>query len=85
MQKAIHIKYPESLANALKLSHEDFEKEIKMSSLVKLYEMGKISSGTAAKVLGVSRMDFLDRLYEYKVSQFGYSNLDEVNEDIENA
>jgi predicted HTH domain antitoxin len=85
MQKAIHIKYPESLANALKLSHEDFEKEIKMSSLVKLYEMGKVSSGTAAEVLGLSRMEFLDRLSEYKVSQFGYSNFDEVNEDIKNA
>jgi predicted HTH domain antitoxin len=67
MQKAIHVKYPESLANDLKLSHEDFEKEIKMSSLVKLYEMGKISSGTAAKVLEVSRIEFLDGLDAYKV------------------
>ncbi|SHJ10434.1 Uncharacterised protein family (UPF0175) [Tangfeifania diversioriginum] len=85
MEKAIHIKYPESLANALKLSPENFEKEIKMSSLVKLYEMGKISSGVAAKVLGIARIDFLDQLSNYKVSQLGYSNLDEVNEDIENA
>lgn len=85
MQKAIHVKYPESLASALKLNTKDFEKEMKMSSLVKLYEMGKISSGTAAEVLGLSRIEFLDQLANYKVSLFDFSSLDEVNEDIANA
>lgn len=36
MSGAIKISYPESLANSLKLSYKAFEKEIKMSSLVKL-------------------------------------------------
>ncbi|MBN2636827.1 MAG: UPF0175 family protein [Prolixibacteraceae bacterium] len=85
MQKAIHVKYPESLATALKLNTEEFEKEMKMSSLVKLYELGKVSSGTAAKVLGISRVEFLDQLIKYKVSLFNFSGLDEVNEDISNA
>jgi predicted HTH domain antitoxin len=85
MQKAIHVKYPESLATALKLNTEEFEKEMKMSSLVKLYELGRVSSGTAAKVLGISRIDFLDQLANYKVSLFNFSGLDEVNEDIANA
>jgi predicted HTH domain antitoxin len=85
MQNAICVEYPESLASLLKLSTKDFENEMKMSSLVKLYEMGKISSGTAADVLGISRIDFLEQLAKYKVSLFGFSGLDEVNEDISNA
>jgi predicted HTH domain antitoxin len=85
MQKAIHVKYPESLASTLRLNTKDFEREMRMSSLVKLYEMGKISSGTAAKVLGISRIEFLDHLDKYKVSLFGFSSLDEVNEDIANS
>lgn len=85
MQKAIHVKYPESLASSLKLNTKDFEREMKMNSLVKLYELGKISSGTAAEVLGISRIEFLDQLAKYKVSIFGFSSLDEVNEDIGNA
>ena len=84
MPKMINIQYPESLANSLKLNDEDFKKEMKMASLVKLYEIGKISSGTAAKVLGVSRVDFLDNLAKYKVSVFNYDS-SELNEDISNA
>lgn len=58
MQGVINIEYPESLANALKLNNEEFASEMKRSSLVKLYELGKVSSGVAAKVLGLSRLDF---------------------------
>lgn len=85
MQRAIQISYPESLANSLKLNLKDFETEIKMSAMAKLFELGKISSGTAAKVMGVSRVEFLDQLASYQVSSLQYSNLDELNEDIANA
>ena len=85
MRKMINIEYPESLANSLKLSSKDFEKEIKMSSMVKLFELGKVSSGTAAKVLGLSRLDFLDHIANYKVSVFNYNDLNDLNEDIANA
>lgn len=85
MAKAINVKYPASLANRLKLSTQEFENEVKMSSLVKLFEIGKVSSGTAAKVLGISRIEFLNQLAKYNVSLFSYSNMDEVREDILNA
>ncbi len=81
----IKIEYPESLANTLRLSGKDFETEIKTSSLVKLYELGKISSGVAAKVLGLSRIDFLELLAKYNVSVFGTYDLNNLNEDIANA
>ena len=74
MKGVIKIEYPNYLANSLKLSNEDFEKEMKISSLIKLYELGKVSSGIAAKVLGINRLDFLELLSEYKVSTFGYND-----------
>ncbi len=85
MEKVIRIEYPESLANSLKMSAKDFEREIKTSSLVKLYELGKISSGIAAKTLGISRLDFLDLLGTYKVSLFGQHDVSELNDDVLNA
>jgi predicted HTH domain antitoxin len=85
MEGMIKIEYPESLANTLKLSGKDFESEMKTSSLVKLYELGKISSGVASRVLGVSRLDFLELLAKYNVSVLGAYDINDLNEDIANA
>ncbi|WP_016778031.1 UPF0175 family protein [Anaerophaga thermohalophila] len=85
MKGIINIEYPKYLANNLGLSEKDFQSEIKISSMVKLYELGRISSGIAAQVLGLSRVDFLDLLARYNVSVFGGYNTDEINEDIANA
>jgi predicted HTH domain antitoxin len=53
--------------------------------LVKLYELGKVSSGVAASVLGLSRLEFLELLSKYKVSVLGAYDLDDLKEDIANA
>lgn len=85
MEGIISIEYPESLANTLRLSGKDFESEIKTSSLVKLFELGRVSSGVAAKVLGLSRLNFLELLARYNVSVLGGYDADDLNEDIANA
>jgi len=85
MKGVINIEYPQSLANILKLSEKDFESEMKTNSLVKLFELGKVSSGVAAKILGLSRIDFLELLSKYKVSVLSQYNVDDLKEDIANA
>ncbi|MCF8390366.1 MAG: UPF0175 family protein [Bacteroidales bacterium] len=85
MKGMINIEYPESLANSLRLSGKDFESEMKTSALIKLYELGRVSSGVAARVLGLSRLDFLELLAKYKVSVLGGYDTDDLNEDISNA
>lgn len=85
MKGTIKIEYPESLANTLRLSGKDFASEMKISSLVKLFELGKVSSGVAAGVLGLSRLDFLELLAKYNVSVLGGYDTDDLNEDIANA
>lgn len=85
MKGMIKIEFPESLANTLRLSGKDFASEMKISSLVKLFELGKVSSGVAARVLGLSRLDFLELLAKYNVSVLGGYDTDDLNEDIANA
>lgn len=85
MERQLVISYPESLANTLKLGDAEFEREMRTISLLKLYELGKISSGMAAKILGINRIDFLDKMGTYKVSIFGYRDEDDLAEDIANA
>lgn len=82
MAEPILIDYPEFLANSMRLNKEDFGREIKISSLVKLFEMGKVSSGTAARVLNISRLEFLELLEKYKVS---FLHVEDIKKDLGNA
>jgi predicted HTH domain antitoxin len=51
-----------------------------MAAAAKLYEMGRLSTGTAARLAGVLRSVFLTRMADYGVDTF---NLDETDLDEE--
>ncbi|WP_419662646.1 conserved uncharacterized protein, UPF0175 [Desulfosarcina variabilis str. Montpellier] len=57
--KTITIEYPEAIPAVLNISPEIFEKEAKLALAVKLYELGRLTSGQAAKLASVNRVDFL--------------------------
>ena len=82
MSKIISIEYPDYLANSMRMNKSQFGREIKISGLVKLFELGKISSGTASKVLEISRIDFLELLTKYNVE---FLNVEDLSEDLQNA
>jgi predicted HTH domain antitoxin len=50
----------------------------------KLYEDGRLSSGQAAELTGLSKRAFIEVLGKYNVSIFGDS-LDDLKSDIANA
>lgn len=50
--------------------------EISMILASRLYETGKITSGQAAEMVGLSKRAFIELLGKYNVSVFGYT-LDE--------
>lgn len=83
--KQISIEYPERLAFSLKMKKKEFQDEIKTISLVKLYELGKISSGMAADLLSMGRVEFLELLKKYNVSYFYDGYEDELESDLANA
>jgi hypothetical protein len=53
------IDYPESIPASLNLSPESFEEEARTALAMKLYEMGRLTSGQAAELAGISRVEFL--------------------------
>ncbi|MBC7911612.1 MAG: UPF0175 family protein [Pyrinomonadaceae bacterium] len=66
---------------ALKQSPEEAAQTVRFAAAVKLYEIGKLSSGAAASLAGVPRAVFLSRLSDYNVATFQLTE-EELKEDL---
>lgn len=67
MPHQLTIEYPETLPDVLGRSREQFEQEAKWAMAIKLFELKRLSSGTAAALIGVDRVTFLLKLADYEV------------------
>jgi predicted HTH domain antitoxin len=61
---------PDDSLLSLKLSDEAASAEIRLAASVKLYELGRLSSGAAARLAGIPRPLFLSKLSDYGVDTF---------------
>ena len=81
----IQVSFPEELGFALKMHEPEFANEMRRLAIVKLYELGKLSSGKAAQLLGISRLAFLELAGTYQVSILGNANANQIEQDLLNA
>lgn len=81
---ALQISYPAELSQMLQRPPEVLEQQMKFMLAAKLYELGDIGSGYAAKLAGMERVEFLEQLGSIQVSVLNYG-LDELEREIEGA
>ncbi|HEX8681059.1 MAG TPA: UPF0175 family protein [Ardenticatenaceae bacterium] len=80
----VTIPYPPEVRQALQQEPDEFEAEARLLLAVKLYEIGRLSTGLAARLAGVPRGEFIFLLKRYNLSPFG-EYPDELEDDLANA
>jgi predicted HTH domain antitoxin len=77
----LKIKYPVGFEHAVHMTKEEMEQHIRLMAALKMFELGKISSGKAAELAGMSRAEFLEACGRYRISIFNYPD-EEIGEEI---
>jgi predicted HTH domain antitoxin len=68
MVRTLMIPYDDSVLLESSLPQADFEREAKLLLAAKLFEIGRLSSGKAAELCGMGRVEFLLSLKRVGVS-----------------
>ncbi len=68
--QTVSIDVPAKVLLAEKTDAVAFVREMRVLAAVKLYELGRLSSGRAAELAGMPRIEFLLNLGRYKVCPF---------------
>ena len=78
------IEYPDSLPDSLQMRPEEFEEEARLAMAVKLFERARLSSGQAAGLVGMTRLEFLGELKRFGVSAIQVDP-EELQQELRNA
>ena len=84
----LNIKYPAGFEHAVHMTKEEIEQHIRLMAALKMFELGKISSGKASELAGMSRSEFLEACGRYRVSIFNYPDEEaetEIKKDLDTA
>ena len=68
----LQLNVPEGFAQAVHVTQAELEGQIRLMAALKMFELGKLSSGKAAELAGVSRVEFFDLCGRYQAPIIQY-------------
>ena len=71
--KTLTVTFPNDFELAVSTTSEELEAQVRLMAALKMFELGKLSSGKAAELAGMSRVEFFEMCGRYRVSVFNYS------------
>lgn len=80
----MQVDYPENFPDVLAETRQEFELEAKLAMAAKLFEMKRLSSGQAAQMLGMDRVEFLLALHRVGTPAINFAE-NELLSDLHNA
>jgi len=84
--KTLTVSYPQDFELAVSTTTEELEAQVRLMAALKMFELGKLSSGKAAELAGMSRVEFFEMCGRYRVSILNYDHEDlesELKADLE--
>lgn len=84
LMTTITIQCPDEVLISLKEDALSFGRDLTLAAAMKFYELGRLSSGRAAELAGLSRVEFLQKAAEFKVPAWDLTE-EELREDIRHA
>ena len=78
----LQLDLPEGFELAVNLTTAELESQVRLMAALKMFELGKLSSGKAAELAGVSRIEFLDLCGRYQVPVIQYDE-DDLTRELE--
>ncbi|MBI2298351.1 MAG: UPF0175 family protein [Armatimonadetes bacterium] len=73
---------PSEALASLRLDPESFAREMRLAAAIYWYQRDEVSQGAAARIAGVTRLQFLDILAARKIDVFSV-DLDELRREVE--
>ncbi len=81
LETTLNVRVPNSLLK-LGLTQEEIQRHVSEWLVFSLFSDGKISSGKAGKLLGISRLDFIKLLQARGIAFINFTE-DELNEELD--
>jgi predicted HTH domain antitoxin len=79
MSVTIQFDLPINISESL---HSKAEEQAKIAYIMTLLKHGEISSGTAGKLLGISRLEVIELMGQYSIPIFPDQNREELEQEV---
>jgi predicted HTH domain antitoxin len=66
------VNYPDDLEKAVQMTKDELAAHLRLMAALKMFELGEISSGKAAELAGIPRVEFLEACGRYRVPLYNY-------------
>jgi predicted HTH domain antitoxin len=84
--RRVHVAVPDGFEDTVSMTERELEDQVRLMAALKMFELGKLSSGRAAQLAGRTRAEFFEACGRYQVSVFNYDPeeaADELRRDVE--